>query len=141
MATTNSNCTTIPEPISVLVAEDDIDDQELLAQALYALDPGIIITFITNGNKFRRHLEELGDSNLPRVILLDYNLPELNGVEILKFLSTNERYRDIPKMVWSTSNSGVFRNQSIQFGAVEYIVKPINFDSFTQIALKILSYA
>lgn len=140
MGTLNNQASTIFKPVSVLIAEDDIDDQELLSQALYALDPEISIAFITNGNNFRLHLERLADDSLPRVILVDYNLPELSGVEILKLLSTNKRYNAIPKMVWSTSNSSIFKNQSLQLGAVEYFVKPVDFDSFTRIATKILSF-
>ena len=76
----------------ILVAEDDIDDQELLQQALLAVNPGVDIIFITNGNTFRVHLEDLEDNSLPDLILLDYNLPEINGVEILKLLEVNNRY-------------------------------------------------
>ncbi len=127
-------------PVSILIAEDDIDDQELLAQALQSLNPDVNAAFITNGNAFRLHLEKLEDDCLPKVILLDYNLPEMSGVEILKLLRGNARYRQIPKMIWSTSNSSIFKNQSVEFGAVDYFVKPSDFDSFTVIAKKILEY-
>lgn len=125
----------------ILVAEDDIDDQELLEQALLALRPDLQLKFITNGNKFRLHLDNLEDDNLPNLILLDYNLPELSGVDILKYLHGKERYKPIPKIVWSTSNSAIFKTQSLEFGAVEYIVKPITIESFVTIAGNLLSYA
>lgn len=123
----------------ILVAEDDIDDQELLEQALRTIKPDLEILFFTNGNKFRLYLDKLEDSNLPDLILLDYNLPELSGVDILKYMKERERYSLIPKIIWSTSNSVVFKNQSMALGATDYIVKPINFDSFTSIAGHLLS--
>lgn len=127
--------------MNILVAEDDIDDQELLEQALYTIRTDLNVSFITNGNKFRLHLENLEDDNLPNLILLDYNLPELNGLDILKYMQEKDRYRLIPKIVWSTSNSAVFKTQSLEFGAADYIVKPVSFELLTSVAESILSYA
>ena len=125
----------------ILVAEDDIDDQELLEQALHTLKPDLNIAFITNGNKFRMYLDKLEDDSLPNLILLDYNLPELNGVDILKYLGEKDRYKTIPKIVWSTSNSAIFKNQSLEFGAIDYIVKPVTMESFVTVAGCLLYHA
>jgi len=51
------------------------------------------------GEKLITHLEGLGDGSLPCLIILDYNLPELNAEEILKILSRCKRYDPIPKVV------------------------------------------
>lgn len=122
----------------ILIADDDLDDQELLGSAFHTIDNLLHLEFMHNGNKLILYLETLADEELPSLIILDYNMPELNGVDILKILRTKERYKAIPKIVWSTSSSSLFRNLSLELGATDYIVKPSDFASFGRIAARLL---
>jgi len=124
----------------ILIADDDLDDQELLGDAFHAIDKSLALEFIHNGNKVIRYLEKLPDAELPSLIILDYNMPELNGVEILKVLNGGGRYKLIPKIIWSTSNSIVYKNICLQLGATDYIVKPSDLASFGSIAQHMLSH-
>ena len=126
-------------PGFILIADDDIDDQELLGEAFYTVNNLLHLEFIHNGNKLILYLEKLLDNELPSLIVLDYNMPELNGVEILKVLNKVGRYKAIPKIVWSTSNSSVYKNMSLDLGAADYIVKPSDLASFERIAKHLLS--
>src|SRR5206468_9601559 len=64
---------------TILLADDDIDDQELLAEAFYEVEPSIVLHSFSTGTKFMEYLEGLSPVNLPHLILLDYNIPEMNG--------------------------------------------------------------
>jgi CheY-like chemotaxis protein len=82
------------------------------------------LTFINNGKKLVDHLDSLPDDLLPCLIVLDYNMPELNGADILKILKNKERYHHIPKVIWSTSASETYRKKCLDFGAEDYLIKP-----------------
>ena len=89
----------------ILFGEDDIDDEDLLREIIGNIDESFYLLFMDNGRKLLERLNELPDNHLPCLIVLDYNMPELNGAEILKEIRKNSRYASIPKVIWSTSNS------------------------------------
>jgi CheY-like chemotaxis protein len=82
----------------------------------------------------------LADIELPRLIVLDYNMPELNGAEILKELKRNPRYNGIPKIIWSTSGSELYKKQCLDSGAQEYFIKPSSMKELEVIARHLLTY-
>ncbi|RPD38610.1 response regulator [Chitinophaga barathri] len=124
----------------IVLAEDDQDDQEMLQFAFREVDPKMPLICLPNGKKFMNWLEEQPDDALPSVIVLDYNLPELNGAEIMQLLEPDERLKDIPRIVWSTSNSPVFRTICMELGARDYIAKPSDLASYIAIARHILTF-
>lgn len=123
----------------IFLAEDDIDDQELFAEAISTHNKTIQIQSVSNGRKAISFLENLPALNLPRLIVLDYNLPEADGARILNFLSQQERFRHVPKVVWSTSNSHIYREACLQLGAKAYFTKPTDIAGITELAREILS--
>jgi len=133
------NNTPIVNPGFILIADDDLDDLELLGEAFHFLNSVLRLEFIYNGNKVIHYLDKLSDSELPSLIVLDYNIPELNGVEIIKTLNKTERYQPIPKVIWSTSNSAIHKKLSVELGATDYLVKPSDLASFGRIAKYLLS--
>ena len=124
----------------ILLAEDDIDDQELLIEAISLHEKAMQIHSVSNGKKAILLLESLPVSHLPCLIVLDYNLPEANGAQILNFLSQQERYHAIPKVVWSTSNSPVYRDACLELGAKAYFTKPSDVSGITSLAKEILAF-
>jgi CheY-like chemotaxis protein len=127
-------------PTLVLLGEDDLDDQEFLEEIVSTLDKSYQIIPISNGKKLITYLQNAGDHQLPALLILDYNLPELNGAEILRILNGNERFKSIPKIIWSTSNSTVYKAICLELGAVDYIVKPSNITSLIEVAKYMLSF-
>ena len=109
---------------SILFGEDDIDDEELLKELFSSVDNSFSLTFINNGKQVIDYLNELTDDRLPCLIILDYNMPQLNGADILKELKNNLRYKEIPKIIWSTSQTETYRNKCMELGANDYIIKP-----------------
>ena len=107
----------------ILLGEDDIDDQEILEEVFLKADSSLHLQFFNNGRKVISHLESPGDK-LPCLIVLDYNMPELNGADILKILSFDSRLASIPKIIWSTADAPVYRSLCFGYGATDYLVKP-----------------
>jgi CheY-like chemotaxis protein len=124
----------------VFLAEDDIDDQELLIEALTGYVPAMRIHTAANGKKAMTELLGLNDGALPCLIILDYNLPEVNGGEILKQLSAEPRFHPVPKVVWSTSNSPLYRQICLDLGARAYFVKPSDIKGIERLAQEMLVY-
>lgn len=124
----------------IFLAEDDIDDQEILIESFKALYPDMTVKAEVNGLRAIQFLQRLPDHLLPCLIVLDYNLPEVDGSEILQRLKEDNRFDPIPKVVWSTSNSDLFRSRSISMGAKAYFVKPTDINSINNLAKEMLSY-
>lgn len=123
----------------ILIGEDDLDDQEFLKEIFSSIDPSFSTVFTANGVEMMTYLETCSDDRLPCLILLDYNMPALNGVEILKELKSKERYNAIPKIIWSTSKSTNYRDICLQMGAHEYLVKPSNVNDLIETCRHMLS--
>lgn len=125
---------------TIYLAEDDLDDQDFLKEALRELDPSVKVVSFSSGLKFLNAIEEIPDENLPELIVLDYNIPELNGSEILNKLGRRSRYANIPKLVWSTSDSQLYRQTCLEGGADAYLVKPSSIRGISEIARTMLTY-
>jgi CheY-like chemotaxis protein len=136
---------TSPRPISknnprlILIGEDDKDDEELLKEIFNSVDDSFSIVFINNGQQVLTYLQNLR-RNLPCLILLDYNMPVLNGADILEALKKDARYNHVPKLIWSTSTSETFKKICLQAGANDYLVKPSNMTELTEMVRHMISF-
>jgi CheY-like chemotaxis protein len=124
--------------LTILIAEDDPDDQELLREAFLEVDPGMRVFSFFSGKKFLHELESM--DSVPAMIILDYNIPEMNGAELLQYLSGKEQYKSMIKIVWSTSDSPFYINACLASGANAYFVKPSTLSGLTELAKRMLSY-
>jgi len=136
---------TSPRPISeskprfILIGEDDKDDEDLLKEIFNSVNDSFSIVFISNGQQVLTYLQNLRE-HLPCLILLDYNMPVLNGADILEALKKDPRYNHVPKVIWSTSTSETFRKICLQAGANEYIIKPSNMTELTEMVRHMISF-
>ena len=125
----------------IIFGEDDIDDIEILSETFSGiLTSEYTLEFINRGRKVIDTLESLSDDELPCLLVLDYNMPELNGAEILAMLKKKERYNKIPKVIWSTSGSDTYKNKCLELGASHYMIKPGNLDGLEEAARYLLSF-
>lgn len=108
----------------ILIADDDLEDLELIEDAILTAEPAVELHKFTNGLTAIEYLNSRLDKELPGLIILDYNMPELNGAQLLLSLKAQERYKSIPKVVLSTSNAPLHIHECLSNGASEYIVKP-----------------
>jgi CheY-like chemotaxis protein len=124
----------------ILLGEDDLDDQELLKEIFSGIDDALPLVFVNNGNQMLNFLKEQTKDRLPSLIVIDYNMPGMNGAEILRELKAINRYNDIPRIIWSTSRSETFRNSCLALGATDYMIKPSTVSELTDIAHQMLSF-
>jgi CheY-like chemotaxis protein len=126
--------------MTILLADDDEEDLELIEDAILGLEPRAELHKHTNGKEVIEFLHAQPDHNLPCLIILDYNMPELNGSQILSHMSEHPRYESIPKVILSTSGAAIHVHECIANGAAEYFVKPNNMSELKSIAEKMLSF-
>jgi CheY-like chemotaxis protein len=126
-------------PKCILLADDDIEDHDLLENFLRTLDATKSVTGLFNGGEVLDYLSGCPDDSLPCLIILDFKMPIMNADEVLKSLRALPRYKDIPKVVWSTSNQSQHIDTCIKNGAAAYFTKPGTLDELESIARQMLS--
>lgn len=128
----------------ILIAEDDADDRFLMQKALEELGDDIRIEFVENGVELLEHLNGIKtqtiDHGYPKFILLDLNMPKMDGREVLKNIKTDETFRKIPVIIFSTTKNQLEVRRCYDLGANTYIVKPVNFDSLVETIQHIRTY-
>lgn len=124
----------------ILFGEDDKDDEDFLKELFSDIDSSFSLQFIGNGRKLLSTLEQMPADQLPCLLVLDYNMPEMNGAEILRILQQNSRYTHLPKIIWSTSGSEVYKKRCLELGANEYIIKPSNVNDLAEVVRHMLSF-
>ena len=108
----------------VFIADDDEDDRYLLARAFAEHSPECRLQFAQDGMAL---LDALSQTEVaPALILLDLNMPRLNGFEALKVLRQHPLYQDTPIVMLTTSNEHGDRQQASALGATDFITKPMN---------------
>jgi CheY-like chemotaxis protein len=128
------------QPKHVLMADDDLEDIELMETAIVFIEPSTSLHKVVNGKAVIDYLERQRDDELPCLIILDYNMPELTGSEVLAIICKEKRYENIPKVILSTSSTPAYINECMKNGATEYLVKPDNMTALTTMARKLLNY-
>jgi CheY-like chemotaxis protein len=125
----------------ILLADDDQEDLELLSEVLLQLEADAKLHTVNNGSMVLQFLEKTTDDELPSLIVLDYNMPNMNGAEVLEQLCKNPRYLNIPKIIWSTSNNSSYIRECMEKGATSYLVKPATHKSLQEQAAEMLRMA
>ena len=127
-------------PLTILIADDDSEDLELMEIAITDLDPAVVLQKANNGEAAISYLAAQPDHELPCLIILDYNMPDLTGLELLTIISNDKRYDKIPKIILSTSNAARHLKDCINNGAAEYLIKPNSTTELSDLAKKLLAY-
>jgi len=125
---------------AILIAEDDADDQEIITRAFAQMAPHYKITFLNNGKSLVDVLQSFPDNELPALIVLDYNMPLLNGLETLRVLELDNRFNKIPKIIYSSSSQNYIRNLCYSENAKAYITKGVTMDEIRDNIREMLSF-
>jgi CheY-like chemotaxis protein len=125
---------------SILVVDDDKEDHMILLE--YFTDAGLHeqVLFVENGQRALEYLEATDDGELPRLIILDLNMPILNGTQTLLKIKQNAAHKHIPVIVYSTSENETEKRKCLSFGANAYMVKPLTFDDGVEMIRVFASY-
>ena len=119
--------------LNILSAEDDLDDQLIIRDAIKKADIGASVHFVSNGSALLERLAEQFGGNLPDILLLDLNMPVLNGLEVLKILREREDVEDLPIIILTTSSNQNDIDQCYRLGANSFITKPSSFKEMVEV--------
>jgi len=108
--------------IRILLIDDDEDDREIFTAAMQEVAPANTCETAISGKEGLRHL--MATNQLPDLIFLDLNMPLIHGFECLKMLKENDRLKEIPVVIYSTSNNQPDVQRAAALGASAYLSKP-----------------
>jgi CheY-like chemotaxis protein len=126
------------DAVPILVVEDDEVDVGDIIRAFKKNKISNPIRVTTNGEEalaYLRHEEPYSDpkeSPRPGIILLDINMPIMNGIEFLRVIKADDKLKDIPVIVLTTSKEDNDRLESFRLSVAGYIIKPVDFDKFVE---------
>ncbi|MEW6367595.1 MAG: response regulator [Acidobacteriota bacterium] len=128
----------VEQTIEILLVEDDPNDVELTLHAFRSHHLANRIQVTRDGAEAIEYLFGTGAfdgrsvSDVPKVILLDLKLPKVDGLEVLRRIKADPRTRAIPVVVLSSSREEQDVARAYELGVNSYIVKPVDFDKFTE---------
>ena len=124
----------------IWVVDDDKEDQLMLAE--YFSDIGIAerVEYFDNGRQAITRLESADQKAWPKLIVLDLNMPILNGTQTLLEIKRDLRLKEIPVIIFSTSENDNEKRKCLSFGALDYLVKPMGFEEGQHIARRFATY-
>jgi CheY-like chemotaxis protein len=132
------------KPITILLAEDDPDDALMAREALHESRVANMLSIVENGEELMDYLysrnkyRDRQPADLPGLILLDLNMPKMDGREALREIKSDARLRRIPIVVLTTSKAEEDILRTYDLGVNSFITKPVSFASLVEI-MKILS--
>ena len=121
-----------------LLVDDDTDDRELFSEALASVNPVIICDLAADAEEALTKLG--GNKDVPDVIFLDINLPATTGWQFLSNLKTTTAYKDIPVIMYSTSNNQRDKEIARKLGALCFITKPSAFKKLKSTLDLVITY-
>jgi CheY-like chemotaxis protein len=121
----------------ILLIDDDNDDILLFKEALQFVNSTIKCFIARNGEQAIQFLKEHAR---PDLIFLDINMPIMNGHECLYIIKSLKQYKNIPVVMYSTSNSPFDIEATRKTGANKFLIKPAHFDELCEKLRKALSF-
>ena len=133
------------KPLTMLVADDDEDDQVLMQEAIKESKINVNLHFVEDGEELLHYLKRQGkysESKFPRpsLILLDLNMPKKDGREVLKEIKSNDELRQIPVVIFTTSKREEDVYRSYNIGGNSFITKPVTFEGLVDVIKTITEY-
>lgn len=128
------------QPLDLLLIEDNDNDAELAIRGLRKHNLANTIEHARDGDEALRMLFGTGADDgseldrRPRLILLDLKMPKVDGIEVLQRLKSDKRTRSIPVVVLTSSQEEQDVVKSYELGVNSYILKPVDFQQFTEAA-------
>jgi len=123
----------------LLLVDDDSDDTELFSEAVSEIDSSVLFHCASDGNEI---LEKLSEKRIdtPDLIFLDINMPEMSGWQFLERVKGNQRLKDIPVIIYTTSSTRSDLMHARTSGALCFVTKPANYGRLKKILEIVISY-
>jgi CheY-like chemotaxis protein len=132
--------------VEILLVEDSPHDAEMTLRALRKRNLGNRVFHVKNGQEAldwifcRGQYEQRAANQYPKVVLLDLKMPKVDGLEVLQALRSDERTRTLPVVIMTSSQEQSDLVSSYKSGVNSYIVKPLEFDSFSAAVAELGQY-
>lgn len=120
--------------VEIYLADDDEDDRLFLREAITAIIPGSTIIEATDGQNLVDLISCKTKNRNLTLILVDMNMPRLNGLEAITLIKSQPDLKNIPTLMVSTSQDATLRKQAYQLGISTFITKPTTMDGYEDIA-------
>jgi len=128
----------------IVIADDDPEDAQMLAENFRLQNPGVEVACVDDGQQVLTLLIGQDVRQLPVMIVADYQMPQVSGAELFRLLQAQDKYRNITKVIWSTSCNKKHIEECLSHGADKYFVKPdemAKLSSLVSDLTKIFKYA
>jgi len=132
-----------PSARPILLVEDNPMDVDLAHQAFREHSVANPILVCRDGEEALQYIEthdSAADSQLPILVLLDLRLPKVDGIDVLRRIREHAVWKQIPVVVLTTSRQNTDIESAYQLGVNSYIVKPVEFLAFAEVAKRIQIY-
>lgn len=118
----------------IIIAEDDADDRLMIQELLDESTAKIKYQFARDGEVL---INLLKNDPLPSLILLDLNMPKIDGRQALQIIKSEQALKEIPVVILTTSINQDDKDRCIKLGAADYIAKPSNYGDMREIILRL----
>ena len=128
------------KPVHILLVEDNEGDIVLTLEAFNGGKLKNTVSVVKNGEEVVKYLNKEQDyvnTERPDLILLDINLPRMDGKQVLAYIKGSDSFKSIPVVILTTSSSETDINEAYAASANCYITKPFHFDKFVQVVRSI----
>ena len=122
---------------TIFYADDDIDDQDFFREIVSGINEDFVIYTQNNGDELLDILKNPPPN--PHLIFLDLNMPQKNGYEVLKLIRSSEQTKQLPVIIFSTSNDERAISKTKELGANLYITKPNSYTDFKKVMNSVLA--
>jgi len=123
----------------ILLADDDDDDREVFNTVISTKPDVTLMRCLENGREVIEFLDRLPSESLPDIIILDQNMPKMNGLETLEYLKAHERYARITVAIYSTFTDSRLVEQYRNLGAALVLTKPSRMEDYNTLVNNILN--
>ncbi|MBW1744800.1 MAG: response regulator [Deltaproteobacteria bacterium] len=123
----------------ILLVEDDQVDAMTVKRALKEIKVTNRLDIVNNGEEALTFLKN-SENEKPGIILLDLNMPRMNGIEFLKIAKKDESLKKIPVVVLTTSKEDQDKVDSFNLGVAGYMIKPVDYQKFVEVVKTIDMY-
>ncbi|UAM99626.1 response regulator [Polaribacter litorisediminis] len=124
--------------LKVLLVEDNLIEIMKMKRTISLLKLKHTIHEAKNGEEALQFLED--KANIPDIILLDLNMPKINGIEFLKILKANDDLKHIPTIILTTSNNQKDLLECYKTGMSGYVLKPLKYEDYVKKIETVLAY-
>jgi CheY-like chemotaxis protein len=114
----------------ILYADDDADDHFILKESFQSNGIHAEMVSAVDGQEALQYLETVHPASLPSLIILDLNMPRMDGRQTLSLLKKHPYFSSIPVVILSTSNNKAEKEYCQQQGAASYFIKPRHYTGY-----------